>query len=196
MGNRVQLGFGIIILLMIASSGGVLYQTQYANSIVSELVFVSNAKIEYAQSMRNAIHHRVVSLNMMLTLDDPFELDQEILRFHAYAAPYLEARDKLRALPMTPEEVRLHQQLRQHAKTSEPLSERAVELMTSGADRKRIYAALRAAEKARSPMYETLDKLVALQKHYAQEAITQSKNLYRDTFLGIIILAMVVSTGG
>ncbi|MGD8926450.1 MAG: response regulator, partial [Thioalkalispiraceae bacterium] len=192
MGNRVQLGFGIIIFLMIVSSGGVLYQTQYANSIVNELVVVSNAKIEYAQTMRNAIQYRVMSMSKMLTMDDPFRLDEEILRFHSYAAPYIVARQKLKSLPMTDEEKQLHAQLRQSAITSQPLSEKAVKMLREGKDINEVSVAMEAAEAARAPMYDTLDKLVMLQKKYSQEALAKSKQLYRETFLAIVILAMIV----
>ena len=38
--------------------------------------------------MRNSILHRVVSLNVMLNLDAPFDVDAEIFHFHAHSHPY------------------------------------------------------------------------------------------------------------
>jgi signal transduction histidine kinase/FixJ family two-component response regulator len=188
----VQLGFGVIIFLIIVSSSGVLYQTHYANSIVNELVSVSNAKIEYAQTMRNAIQYRVISLNRMLTLEDPFVRDKEAMRFYAYASPYIQARNKLRALPMTDKEQVVHQRIRKYALTSQPLSHRVLDLIMLDAPKDTIYQVLNAAAEQRTPLYEALDELVALQKQYAQAALTKSRELSNEIFWAIIILSLLV----
>jgi len=188
----VQLGFGIIILLMIASSGGVLYQTQHANSIVDELVSVTSTKIEYAYIMRSAIFQRANSLHIMLTIDDAFELDEEIFNFHALARPYREARSQLLALPMTERERLLHDRLRALAMASQPLSEHSAELMQVEAKHEDIVKALNIAREQRAPMFVALDELVSLQKQYGHDALTKSRALYDETRWAIVIITALV----
>ena len=197
----VQIGFGVVILLITLLIGISVFQTQQANSTVSSLVEISNAKIEYANTMRDSIRLRQNSLATMFTIDDPFELDEELLLFYNHAQPYRIAREMLLALPMLDNERDIHERLTQQVRIAQPLNKQAAELLQTGASRDEIKQALNEAKVAQDTLLESLDKLVLLQKQFGQDAMLQSRShfdssLWLIIFIGALVLglAFIIAT--
>ncbi len=193
----VQIGFGVVILLIMLLVGMSVYQTHVAKSTVTSLVEISNAKIEYANTMRDSIRQRQESLLAMFTMEDPFERDQELMRFYNYTKPYRDARDKLLALPMVSNEKDIHKSLSQQARLAQPLHEEAAELMQTNAPRLDMKQAINIANESRTPLMDNLDKLVLLQKKYGQETLIQSgslfdKSLWLTLFIGVVVMGLAV----
>ncbi len=188
----VQIGFGVVILLITLLIGISVFQTQQANSTVSSLVEISNAKIEHANTMRDSIRLRQNSLATMFTIDDPFELDEELLLFYNHAQAYRIAREKLLALPMLDNEGGIHQRLTQQVRIAQPLNKQAAELLQSRAPRNDIKQALNQAKEAQGKLLESLDELVQLQKQFGHDAMLESRSHFDNSFWLIILIGGLV----
>jgi hypothetical protein len=55
-------------------------------------------------TMRDATHRRAISLARMNAMDDPFDRDEEFIKIREMGTLFLKSRDKLWQQPMTPEE--------------------------------------------------------------------------------------------
>lgn len=201
MKHSVQIGFGVVIVLIMLLAGISVYQPHVANSTVSQLVEISNAKIEHANTMRDSIRLRQISLATMLTIDDPFELDEELMDFYNYAQPYRVARQKLLALPMHENEKDIHNHLTTQVRIAQYLNEQAAELLQANASRKKIKQAVYDAKDAQAFLLDLLDELVLLQKQFGQDAMLQSRNLFAGSlwlilFIGALVmgLAIIIAT--
>ena len=101
----------IVIVLMSVLATLTIYQARTATSVVENLVEITNAMIEYANTMRDAILHRRLALISIMGMKDHFERDEEIIRFYSYAEPYRVARERLLALPTSEQEKDIHTRL-------------------------------------------------------------------------------------
>lgn len=184
----VQIGFTIVILLMIMLIATMLQQTYSIHSKISNLVEVSNAKIEYAYTMRDSVMGRQISLAYMLATDDPFIRDEELLRFHNHALPYRTAREKLLELPINDREAELHAHLTEQTRIAFPLNQHAVELINENeqVDADAIDAAIKMARDAQGVILEILNELVLLQKQYGENTVAHSQAIV-DRLVWLIV---------
>lgn len=192
MKHSVQIGFGVVILLILLLTGMSVYQPYVANSTVSDLVEISNAKIEYANSMRDAIRLRQISLASMLTIDDPFDLDEELMAFYDYAQPYRVARQKLLALPMHENEKVIHEHLTTQVRIAQSLNEQAADLLQSNVPRTEIKQAVLDAREAQAFLLNLLDELVLLQKQFGHDAMSQSQSLLSGSVWVVLSIGALV----
>ena len=95
----VLFGFGVVIALTLLLGAFGMHQIDKVNNSITRLVEVNNTKVDLAHTMRESIRLRQISMKSMLAMDDPFQIDEELLQFYDYAGPYRIAREKILALP-------------------------------------------------------------------------------------------------
>ena len=189
----VQVGFSIVILLMIMLTATMLQQTYSINATISNLVKVSNAKIEYAYTMRDSVRGRQISLAYMLATDDPFMRDEELQRFHDYALPYRTAREKLLEFPVTDREEELHDHLTEQTRIAYPLNQHAVELLNENAQADALDTAISVARDSQEEILNILNELVLLQKHYGENTVANSQAIFDKSVWLIVTIATLTS---
>jgi hypothetical protein len=91
----ITLGFSAVLVLMFLLIFLALNQLQLLNHSMSTLVEETNAKMEAAHAMRDAIRLRAVTIRTMQLRKDPFLRDEEWLRYMQHAVAYRSARDLL-----------------------------------------------------------------------------------------------------
>ena len=101
----ITIGFVAVLLLILALVLVSLSQFKNINISLTTLVEQTNIKLQAANSMRDAIRLRADSLKKMRLMSDPFERDDEFLKFNQYAGIFRIARENLLKLPMKPEEM-------------------------------------------------------------------------------------------
>lgn len=187
----IGLGFGAVLALMFMLVFIALEQMQALNDSISSLVRETNAKTAAANTMRDAIRLRTNSLKAMRLMDDPFEQDQEYLRFLGYAGPYSRARELLMSRSMDAREIEIHRKLSEIAQRAQPDNEYAAELLLKGAPEKEIESAMQIAAGSQAQLLELLDELVKLEEANAEAAINISATHYQDTRHKMFALAGV-----
>jgi len=193
--NILQFGFGTLLSLVFIFAVVSMYQIRQVNQNLTSVVEINNAKIELARDMRDAIHLRQINLNKMLATQDPFARNEELLLFYDSAGLYRQARTALMALPMNEQERQIHELLTESTRNSQPLNNRAAELIEQGADNQEIQAALTLAQTEQTNLLAFLTNLVSLQKHYAKQSVTKGRDKYDQTLLIVFVMSVPLLLG-
>jgi diguanylate cyclase (GGDEF)-like protein/PAS domain S-box-containing protein len=120
-------GFSVVLLLSAFNVWVGLSNMQAIQDRLNSIVENHNVKKDLVTTMRHAARDRTVSLYRMITLTDPFERDEEFMRFNRNGAAFAKARIELTAMPLNAREQAILD--RQAAETS-----RTVELQRRVAD--------------------------------------------------------------
>jgi diguanylate cyclase (GGDEF)-like protein len=139
---------------------------------------------------------RTASLHSALHQTDPFELDEEIMRFGGYARDYIAARDKLLGMKISTEEKKLHAALKSAIRISQPKTEAVMVLLTEEASTEAALSALHQAEHSHVKVLELLDQLVTLTKQRVTQAIDKNDTgIARTQNLLLLLSALVILFG-
>lgn len=184
-----SLGFGAVLLLMFTVIFIALNDLRKLNDSMSTLVGETNAKIEAAATMRDAIRLRALSLQAMQLNDDPFFRDAEWIKFHSYAGMYRAARDTLLDTRMDARERALNARLSAMARVAQPFNDRTAELLLADASRAQVQSMVEVASEHQSRILGVLDELVQLEKENAASAAESSARHYDRTRRTVLILA-------
>ena len=185
----ITLGFFAILVLMSFLIYTALRQLQDLNHSMTNVVEETNAKIEAANSMRDSIRLRANSLMTMALSSDPFQRDEEYLRFLNHARTYREARDKLLSKQMDKREKEIHARLTDAARIAQPYNDRAAELLLSSSSASEITAAVDMAAENQEILLNLLNELVGLERVSAQFALKSANNEYTNARQLMFILA-------
>ena len=177
----ITLGFCAILGLMSLLVYIALSQLQDHNYSMSNVVEETNAKIEAANSMRDAIRLRANSLKTMALTDDPFERDEEYMLFLGHSRIYREARERLISKRMDAHEKDIHAKLTVATRVAQPLNELAAELLLSDAPANEINAAVEDAIKHQQILLNLLNDLVALEHQSAAASLKSANDRYSES---------------
>lgn len=87
---------GLSILLALLLGLGILWHySTLDNKIEVEGIVNGQTKIQIISAMRDAVQKRTLSLARLISLTDPFDIDDEVIRFSNYATQFINARDLL-----------------------------------------------------------------------------------------------------
>ena len=187
----ISLGFASVLALLLVIVLIAINQMENLNKDISRLVEETNAKTAAANAMRDAIRLRAISLKAMRLTRDPFARDEEYLRFLGYAKPYIEAREALVSKSMDPREIELHQKLTELTRSSQPINDRAANLMREDAPGQDIDDAMNLAAIMQNRLLALLDELVEYEERNAATVINTSNERYRETRLKLLTLSGV-----
>ena len=174
----IQSSFIVSTLLIIAVGVVSLQKIHGTQKSQSTLVKQGTIKLELAHTMRESIRLRQVSLYSMLTMDDPFKFDEELLRFYQYGGIY----DKEKVI---------HHKLTEQVRIAQPLNRIAVNLIQIGELSKSIIVTVH-AQQAQKILLNTLDNLVNLQTLLVNNAIKSGQSNFDDTLLTVFIIGIIV----
>ena len=196
----IQSGFIVVTLLIIVVGIASLQKIRDSQVSQSTLVKQNIIKLELANTMRESIRLRQISLNAMLAMGDPFKFDKELLQFYEYVGMYRKARETFYTLSLNNKEKALHQKLTEQAQISQPLTRVAVNLIQINNLSESIKATAQ-AQHAQKIVLDTLDEFVILQTLYANKAINSGQSNFDNTLLivfviGIIAALFTLGTGG
>lgn len=196
----IQSGFIVVTLLIIIVGIVSLQKIRNSQELQSTLVKQSIIKLELSHTMRDSIRLRQISLNVMLSMHDSFELDEEIIQLYDYAGIFRTAREKFQTLPLDNTEKALHQKLAKQARISQPITRVALNLIQTS-EPSEYMNAFTQAQHGQKIVLDILDELVTLQTLYANKAINIGQSNFDKTILivfvvGIIAVLFTLGTGG
>ena len=100
-------GFGVMLILLLASTGYSLNRLGTVNQRMEQIVHVQNEKVDHVSRLRNIARERSLALYRLTASRDPFELDEEVQTMSGLAQEFLGLRERLFAMPLGKEERRL-----------------------------------------------------------------------------------------
>lgn len=102
----LTIGLSVILSLMIliATTSMLAYQKNLTS--IKAIVKFNNLKVQYITKMRTHARERTLNMQKMLIYTDPFERDEEWMRFKSHASNFITYRDKLLKLPLLSSEIK------------------------------------------------------------------------------------------
>lgn len=184
-------GFGLVLLLMAGLTAIGLTRVTALHERMEVLSEEHDAKISLVFEMVTAARERAISLHRLALLADPFERDEEMLRFGRWAANFIRARDKLVALSLNPDEKLILSQSLELARHGEGMQARVAELFQQGnvAEARRFL--LDKVAPAQRMVIGHLSALTDLQQERERKAVAAAASSYRSGLLLMGLLGLV-----
>lgn len=185
------MGFATILLLMLFLTAVGLVQLEASQSRLESIVNTNLAKVTLSTRMHTAARERTVILQRLTLLQDPFERDEQWMRYLANATEFSNARDALLALPLTQDELTLLDRQGRLTGIAVPVQERIVDLISAGKIAQAQRLLVTEAIPIQDKVLEQLRTLYQLQDQKAQMAVTRATRHYREARLWMLFLAVV-----
>lgn len=173
---------------------------QHTQSVVSNHV----AKIAFATTMSTLARQRIVTMQKMTLIDDPFERDELSLHLNSFAAGFVNARLSLLELPLTDSEKSLLDEQGRRTGKALPIQRDIVDLLANDDIKKAEILLINEAIPAQDHVLAILEEIYKYQQDAANEEAVLGSILYSSTrtlmlwlsagaiFLGLIITYIVV----
>jgi len=189
----IAIGFALVLVLMAALTGlGLSHMTTIKVRMVN-LVTESNVKIESVYQMRSVSRERFASLGQMVVLRDPFERDDEYMRFQGQAMEFIRARDRLLGLGMGAEEQVIWVRARELIQRDEQLHAQVIEWALAGQGEAALTILLRDVRPLEIELLDVFNQLVEQYRQANQQSLHESEIDYREAaayMLGLAVLAL------
>lgn len=188
-------GFGLVLLLMVGLTVVGLTRIMAVNGKMEEIRRINSAKTTLVLEMRSAATDRAISLHRLALLTDPFEWDEELVEFGRSASRFIQARGKLLALGLGPEEKDLLAQALELAKSGEQLQTMVIQSFQQGSIAEAHRSLLKEVIPAQKRVIGQLTALKDLQqenehKVAAEEAASFRRVLVLMGMLGAFAVAL------
>lgn len=193
---RILIGFVIVMALMAMVAGTGLMQLSENNHRMETIVDEHNVKTGYIVDMYTTARERSVSLLRMLSLEDPFERDEEYMRFNKLALEFAQARLALSKMPLYDEELTFLNKQGKLTAISVPLQERVIQLLIDDDTAQATRVLLDLSIPAQDRVLEQLVHMLEYQQKSARHALNDSQASYRTSMLYIIMLSAVAISVG
>lgn len=186
----ITIGFSAVLLLILALILVSLTQFKNINESLSTLVENTNIKLQAANSMRDAIRLRADSLKKMRLMTDPFERNDEFIKFTKYAGSFRIARENLLKLPMNQDEKLIMQKMTDAIKISQPVNDQLAEQLLN--DMKVNIELAEQSERLQHFVLVFLGALVVIENQSAHAALSQANTYYINTRYTLFSIALIV----
>jgi len=191
----IAIGFTLVLVLMVLLTVlGLSHMTMLKVRMVN-LVTESNVKIESVYQMRSVSRERFASLSQMVVLHDPFDRDEEYMRFQAQATEFIRARDRLLGLGMGPDEQATWDQARELIQRDEQLYVQVIELALAEQGEAALVILLRDVRPLEIELLDVFNQMVEQYRQANQQSLRESESDYREAaayMLGLTALALLM----
>ncbi|MCB1800794.1 MAG: EAL domain-containing protein [Gammaproteobacteria bacterium] len=184
-------GFTIVIGILLLSVLAGYHTTNKHNQQMSQMVRAAGFKTVLAYTMREAIRERIDSLSAMVRLTDPFDRDEEKMRFFSYAAKYIGAREDLINNLANESERDIFAQLDEAARAVGKPNTLALDLLfRDGVPRAELLRATQDSVDGHLTLLGELDKMVRTIHQTAQNQIHNAGIAFHQTILLTTLIGM------
>ncbi|MBI5331875.1 MAG: response regulator [Betaproteobacteria bacterium] len=186
-GTGFALALGLIITLAVVG----LLQLAKTQSYLEAIAQENTVKTRMATQMRDLLRDRAVSMLNIAVLSDPFDKDQEMLRFYQYGSAYQQVKQELTPLIHRPREKAVIASLDRITRANQPVMVRTVELAMSG-DRPLAFRRLQEeAIPLQRQLVKELDAFIEIQHDMTNRAMEQARTGYAQTRALMLLLGIV-----
>lgn len=182
-------GFSALLVLMAFLAIVSLFQMQHSQEHLRQIVDNHMSKIELTGRMQTAARERTLSLQRLIITEDPFERDEEWMRYNRLAQHFINARNALIRMQLTTKERELLAIQRELTNRAVPLQNHVVELVNAG-DLDAAYQKLDTmALPAQNEVLSVLNELTQVQNHAASAVATEVAHIQRQARKIILVLS-------
>jgi diguanylate cyclase (GGDEF)-like protein/PAS domain S-box-containing protein len=197
-------GFSAMLILMVFLTAVGIVHLEASERRLERITGNDLVKISLANRMYAAARERTVSLQQSMLLTDPFERDDQWVRYRTYAVEFAAAREALLAMDLTGEERDLLHRQGQLTGVADPFQDKVLKLIMAGKTVSAQQLLTQGAIPAQERVLEQLKIIYQLQERRADWAAAQATEQFKRarawlialggvTFaLGLVVVIMVV----
>jgi diguanylate cyclase (GGDEF)-like protein/PAS domain S-box-containing protein len=190
-GYALGMGFAAVLVLMLFLTAVGLVQLDASQRRLEGVVGNYLTKSTLATRMHTAARERTINLQRLILLRDPFDRDEQWMRFLANASEFAQAREALLGMPLTDEEQGLLQEQGRLTGHALPLQDRVVKLIWAGKSSEAQSLLVTEAIPAQDLVLQQLNHLYRLQEQKTRQAVIQATADYQEARLWVVLLAIV-----
>ncbi|MCG6970489.1 MAG: MCP four helix bundle domain-containing protein [Gammaproteobacteria bacterium] len=195
-GHRPPLKYGLMVgfvamlgfmafLVLIALLGMEATQRQLETIVNNQIA----RKIELSTRMQFAARERTLALQQMMLTDDPFERDELIMEFNAYAGEFIKAREELLSMNLSQTEKDLIAAQGKRSSIAVPIQRRVLALIDEEHYKKANSLLLKEAVPAQNNVLDSLAQFHQYQQSQGQQAIAKAQTIYSEGRYRILLLS-------
>lgn len=198
--TRLALGFGLLVLLLIALAGAGVSRMMQMQGRLHAIVEVNEVEKAHVMSMRATVFDRMIALRNIALMTEKSDMDAEVSRVAEQATRYLRAQEALTAMfnghDDTPETVKEHfKAANEQSQLASPIMERAIKAGQANDNQlatKILISDLRPVQKK---WLDALASLAADQDELAHKAMEAADKGYQEAkFLMAVLLFIALVT--
>ncbi len=188
----IGIGFAVLVTFMIGITIAGLSRMVAINEQIEALSNEQHTKAKLSYKMRLAARERMTSLILITNLADPFEQDDEMIRFNSLGAKFASSRIELLSLPLSEEESALLKKQSKFTANVRPLQEKLIDLAFLGESNSAHHFLTERVIPVQENVIKTLEELHDSQENQYDQALNTTVLTYREAyiifmaFLGII----------
>ncbi len=156
-----------------------------------------NTKVDLLHEMSRVIRERSLRMYAMYFKEDPWLRDQEFLRFNELAAEFIELRDRLLAMGLTPQEQEALTRAMGMIRTTQPLQEDIVARLHESRVES-IEQLVQDDLPLENRLLTVFDELVGLVRSETRQAVVQTERDVRNAFwllFGVTLIVLALTLG-
>ena len=192
----LALGFTLVLALMVTLVIVGLAHVRTLNQRMGVIVNQYGAKADLVATMRSVARDRSLSLHRMAMLTDPFDRDEEYLKFRQAAWSFLQARDALARLPLTPAEKEVFGASQQLTAEATKYQEQVYELISNNRQMEARELLLGKAVPAQDRVFSRFSQFLELQQAATREAVASAnRDYHRAALVEVVLGCLAVALG-
>ena len=177
--TRIAMGFLMSLAVILSFAAVGLHHIASINERIRHIVDNNVVKIELATAMQSALRERALSMHALSVLADPFDKDEEVLRFNALGSDYVRARQALEAMPLTGEEHAILARIRELTRIAQPEVQAVVDLAMSDREVEVFERIRNVAVPSQRKIAEQVNALIQIQKGQTAASLRDTEISYR-----------------
>lgn len=188
-------GFAVVLVLLATLALLAIGHMASLKEQTATLISENNVKTESVYTMSHVARERFASLGLMTMLDDPFERDEEYLRFMQQASTFIAARDRLHEVGLSPAEQAIWARIRTHIRREQRTYDVALDLALDGHGAAARALLLHEVRPLDSTLFGLFDELSAARRKATSDALAETERAYRQaatTMIALTALAFAI----
>ncbi len=187
----IAAGFAVVLGLLAALVLLGLVHMATLKKQTAALISENSIKTESVYVMSRVARERFASLGLMTMLDDPFERDEEFLRFIHQASTFIVARDRLHEVGMSPAEQAIWTRIRTHIRRDQRAYDVALDLALAGNGAAARAHLLHEVRPLDNTLFELFDELGTAHRNATRDALAETERAYHQAAATMIALAIL-----
>ena len=193
----IAIGFSAFVLTMVIVTLIGFTRMISINKHLNEVTNEYHLKTNLTYIMRLAARERMISLILMVNLEDPFEKDAEMLHFNSLGTQFADARIKLLSLSLTEREKSLLEKQSQETTEVRPLQNKLIDFALLHDTVKAHKFLAEVAIPAQNKVIDTLKEMHDVQQEIYDTRLGKTAFTYHEAYflfmalLGIVTVAVI-----
>jgi len=188
-GTRLGLGFGVVLLLLMAVSGLGVYNMHRINAQLERIVQLNVAKLGLVQEMSESVHVVARVSRTVVMLDDVPAMQRELEKLQSARSHYDAASSQLDKLPASAEGIAMRQRIEAARTAARPFTDRMVALALEHKDAEATALLMAQAGPATQLWQDVMDEDTALIKRQNAEDAAAAAEAYRSARVLMLVLS-------